>query len=493
MDGLDRYTAPPSALSGAWSPATEWRDKSLQSHSGSLSVSNLADRIGFSSGFLDAAGPVGFGGAASDREIEQRLSSSLFMRGEDPASSCGSPFFVGSGPGSRDHLKASQRWNPFDGIGRHWDTAAEKTLARMPSVPAAVLPMSSVLPEDLRGPAPVTPLPPSSLLKRGSLEQELSRRDQKVQALLETLSTQHAYPITKAPMAEGHIQIVVPHPLEESTLGMTFKDMTVTAIADPKAFKFGWAVGDRVLCVNSIPVSTTREFSKELSNAIHSDHSMARPVVFDVWRHLVAFPGSSHCTALAANVGLPAEVGGVRAAPHVRPWGPVGAGMVATVTPGEGSGEPPIPLHVPSTTGQMVPIMSEANYVLSPMPSYATAAATHSPAICPAGVPSSLAMHDRTTTSMPSYAAAIGGAQVSMPMPAQGCSQQPLVSGTANAWHGAPYPGGMYDLPNNSAPIASLHPSPAQRVTGDVKYGPDGMLLAEGSVTAASRRTRMAC
>jgi len=188
--------------------------------------------------------------------------------------SSGSPYYVGSHPGLRDHLNPQQKWNPLDGIGRHWNETPAEMLARPLSVSTPLL--SSVQDSGM--------ILPTSLAKPGTVQEELSKSEARVQALRMKISNLDANLNVGATSAEGHLRIVMPNPLDGGTLGVTLKDMVVVAIPDPRAFQFGWAVGDRVLQVNGFPVCNSQEYAKELSKAMSSYQTTAKPMVFDIWR-----------------------------------------------------------------------------------------------------------------------------------------------------------------------------------------------------------------
>merc|ERR1712226_642101 len=114
----------------------------------------------------------------------------------DAKVSTGSPYYVGAAPPPRDHLVAATKWNPLEGIGRHWSEGQQE---------------SAFAPRAFASSAGST-VPPS-LLKPTSLTEELNSAESRVHALRAKISRLEADLVHGhgASSADGHLRIVVPH------------------------------------------------------------------------------------------------------------------------------------------------------------------------------------------------------------------------------------------------------------------------------------------
>jgi len=213
--------------------------------------------------------------------------------------SVGSPYFVGAAPPLRDHLQAATKWNPLEGIGRHWaqtkkENQGEPDHFANHSPPKAFGSSASIL--------------PASLAKPASLAEELNNSESRVQALRAKISRLETDLVSGVSSANGHLRIVVTHPIDGAKLGVSVKALTIESIADQRALQFGWTVGDRVMQVNGFPVCHMNEFANELSKAVSAYQATGKAMVFDIWRPPTvgaaaggcpptlpsAFPGAPH-------------------------------------------------------------------------------------------------------------------------------------------------------------------------------------------------------
>lgn len=260
---------PPSALEEALARVAAMRasDSSAQLHA--VRAAGPADR---SSARLGAPGHFdgGTGGSLPTGNGFERRFSFSFSDMPDLRAINGSTgrTYIGSAPPKYDHLPA-QRWNPLDGINRHWVETQTEALA---------FPAPPPLPKGGRAAA--------SLLAPGSMEADLMRTEGRIKEIRSKISSLEADLVPGRRSTSGHVRIIISQPLEGGKLGLTVKDMTVVEIADPRAAHHGWMVGDRILQVNGVPVQSTAEFSAEVAKAMAAHQKAGVPVAFDVWRQV---------------------------------------------------------------------------------------------------------------------------------------------------------------------------------------------------------------
>lgn len=114
----------------------------------------------------------------------------------------------------------------------------------------------------------------------------------------------------QAQHSPGYLKIIMSQLLDGHKFGLSIVEggtepvLMVEAIPDPRAFRFGWAVGDRVLRVNGIPVYRVPEFVREVSKAVAMYQTFACPVVFDIWRHSSLRPAELGFHRAATNALL---------------------------------------------------------------------------------------------------------------------------------------------------------------------------------------------
>lgn len=186
---------------------------------------------------------------------------------------------------------AMPRWNPLEGIRRHWDeTRKEAQVVHIehPSVGfhghGAMTPPVAATYNGYEGGPP------------GTLENELARTEGRVQALrtkLARLESDMVYG-AQSPVS-GHLRIVMDHLVDGGRLGLHMRGTKLADIIAPEAREFGWFVGDEVLKVNGYPVNSEADFAREVARATDAYHVTRRPVVFDIYRapHPGAMMGGS--------------------------------------------------------------------------------------------------------------------------------------------------------------------------------------------------------
>jgi len=88
-----------------------------------------------------------------------------------------------------------------------------------------------------------------------------------------------------APAGLGLTQVVMQKLLDGDVIGLTMNDdLTLGAFADQRAARFGWAIGDRVLKINGVPVNSKMEFMTQLQQAKEANRTMGQPLIFDIQR-----------------------------------------------------------------------------------------------------------------------------------------------------------------------------------------------------------------
>lgn len=87
-----------------------------------------------------------------------------------------------------------------------------------------------------------------------------------------------------SPAKRGSKMIVMPKPLEGGRLGLAVKDLEVLGVIDPAAYAFGWAVGDKILSVNGVPLKTQEEFDDALAAAMQDSRVFLTPLTFETSR-----------------------------------------------------------------------------------------------------------------------------------------------------------------------------------------------------------------
>lgn len=277
------------------------------------------------------------------RPLERGFSFNLTDMPDARVGALGSPYLPGSEPVRRD-LESSAKWNPLDGIGRHWKPTSVELNNVLGSRNFALR-----LPES----APALSQPQSLVKIDGSLEEELHRTESHVQNLRMKISRLESDMHVGLPSSVGHITITVAHPPDDGTLGLALKDLMVTKVSDPRASEAGWAVGDHVLKVNGVALANAHQFSAELAKAMSAYRALGRHLVFDVWRQPltdhtafadVSLHGSVHGPGIAHSAAGGAAAGHVVA--HDGGYGPPPPAMYSGACGGRTSSPPqPRPVH----------------------------------------------------------------------------------------------------------------------------------------------------
>lgn len=424
--------------------------------------------------------PLGFGAGGQQRfgedfggprRVQRGFSFSLNDMPDGAVVSGESPYFMGAHPPTRDHLSQPMKWNPLDGISRHW-AETEREAMEAPVIGAAG--------KSAGGSGAF----PSSLLKPGTLEEELAVAEQRVKSLHSRLFELESGATSSAPSAQGHLKITVPRPLDTGKLGVAVKDMTVVSVVDTRAVQFGWCIGDRILQVNGFPVCYMQEFANELNKALAANLASGRPLIFDIWRQgpsagpaqpvaTAAPPATLAPSAAVAPVVSAAPPSTLPLSAHTRP-SPVAvvAGAAATSAPrastpptrskwrsvcGEGAGSHPEhrgaakdqgaktpPLARP-VEGSVVPLALAApatmppSTMVAPVPGIAVPLALPAPASPVLGLPRTLAPSEYAQPL--SATGAIVGDTNSTPLPASrvlaaqaGLGLSATVTGSGTAW-----------------------------------------------------------
>jgi len=242
--------------------------------------------VGFEGGNDDRPGlfhkdglDFGLGGSSSSKFEEN------FGQSWDNAPIAGSsPNYLGRQPATNDSWRVrQQRWNPLENIGRHWNDVTEKGTSGTQGF--------SALAGEIERSRPMPGLAkPSTLMRHGTFEREFSKADDFLRLASNRIMNDRPVQATqKKPMAtEGLRQVEMISLMADGSLGFIVKDMVIAEINDPQASACGWALGDRILCVNGVPISTMQELSRELDKAVQGFRSSSRPLIFDIWRHSVA-------------------------------------------------------------------------------------------------------------------------------------------------------------------------------------------------------------
>lgn len=226
---------------------------------GSDGVQRPGDRPLFPSTGAAASVPRGFSFSLSDMPDPNGISNPRRGRGAVPP---GGPY---PHEQSRPTQPTWQRWNPMEGIKRHWAETPEEAKLAMPHTQG------------------VTPYGNLSHMPYEKALQELNKTEGHVETLRMKIAHLENGLLSGFP-GEGQFKVVVPLLLENGTLGLTLRGTTVTQILDPRAEAFGWCVGDRILKINEMPVSTGQDFHAELQRSSAAHRMSGRPMVFDVFR-----------------------------------------------------------------------------------------------------------------------------------------------------------------------------------------------------------------
>ena len=212
---------------------------------------------------------AGFGAALDDpfdmpKPMERRFSFSLTDMPDAQIRSLGPPHHV-MDP-YRENLDL-QKWNPLNGIKRHWAPSHAEFQQLVGGAATAALSSGTH---------------PASLQMLGSLN-EAQKAELRAQDLRKKIAHLESTIGDHRDHSGGHVTITAP--LCHDGLGIVLHDLTVTQIIDPIAAQAGWAVGDSILKVNGTTILHSVQLSGELAKAMSAHRAVGRPMVVEVWRH----------------------------------------------------------------------------------------------------------------------------------------------------------------------------------------------------------------
>ncbi|CAK9043929.1 PDZ domain-containing protein [Durusdinium trenchii] len=181
---------------------------------------------------------AGFGAALDDpfdmpKPMERRFSFSLTDMPDAQIRSLGPPHHV-MDP-YRENLDL-QKWNPLNGIKRHWAPSHAEFQQLVGGAATAALSSGTH---------------PASLQMLGSLN-EAQKAELRAQDLRKKIAHLESTIGDHRDHSGGHVTITAP--LCHDGLGIVLHDLTVTQIIDPIAAQAGWAVGDSILKVNGTTI-----------------------------------------------------------------------------------------------------------------------------------------------------------------------------------------------------------------------------------------------
>lgn len=219
--------------------------------------------LGLETGGFDGAS-AGFGEHFDEpKPIERQFSFSLSDLPDSQIRVAGLASHYGI-DGGRESLDM-QKWNPLDGIRRHWGpTDVEFQQLVGSSATAAIAAHGH----------------PASLQMLGSLN-EAQKAEVRAMEMRKKISQLEAS--LGGHSTAGHVAITAPNC--HDGLGIILNDLTVSHVTDPLAKQAGWAVGDSILKVNGTTVLHSNQLSTELAKAMSASRAVGRPILIDVWRH----------------------------------------------------------------------------------------------------------------------------------------------------------------------------------------------------------------
>ena len=235
----------------------------------SLQTRSARSLLGLDTRGFDASSP-GFGDHFDEpKPMERRFSFSLSdlpdsqLRISGPASH----YEVG-----RENLDM-QKWNPLDGIRRHWSPTDVEFQQSVGSAATALAANGH----------------PASLQMLGSLN-EAQKAEVRAKEMRNKISQLEAS--LGGHSNAGHVAITAP--TCHDGLGIILNDLTVSHVTDPLAKQAGWAIGDSILKVNGTTILHSNQLSSELAKAMSASRAVGRPILIDVWRHPENVPPSGN-------------------------------------------------------------------------------------------------------------------------------------------------------------------------------------------------------
>ena len=272
------------------------------------------------------------------RPLERRFSFSLTDMADGQLGQMGSPYLRGSEP-IRESLEL-QKWNPLNGVRRHWNPCGEEIRQGQPEL------MQAGVDHGL-----------GMTLQCGNVAEDVQKAEQRLKGLQQKISHLSSSLSGDAWPAGGRIPMLVTELAPEGGLGVALQDLAVARITHPHiAARTGWAVGDHILQVNGIAVLNDLQLSQELAKAFSAHKAVGRSIHLEVWRPaaktqsaLLGRPNgfsagvaTSGGQALQSRGGSPDGLalstepvaGPMWAGPQIVPYPPGAAAVYPTYSPG---------------------------------------------------------------------------------------------------------------------------------------------------------------
>merc|ERR1719282_2037963 len=166
----------------------------------------------------------------------------------------------------RLNSRDSQLWNPLAKIPRHWGDIQPEV--EFP--PVTTSPRSTPRYQPSIG-YPIQTMPVSIWAGERMRINETNRIFNQRQTL-------------PASSPEG-VYMKIRNPLGATSLGLIVgEDCIVEEISDPKAYQSGWAIGDKIVQINDVDVTTLDEFTAELPRLSRAFFEMGKAPSFVIWR-----------------------------------------------------------------------------------------------------------------------------------------------------------------------------------------------------------------
>ncbi|CAE7246789.1 unnamed protein product [Symbiodinium pilosum] len=229
---------------------------------GSASEASIAP-----SSFSTPGGLIGFGESEPGQRLERRFSFSLTDMTDARQGLVGSPYLPGSEP-IRESLEL-QKWNPLDGVKRHWRPSAEEIGQGQ---------LGYMVSESGSFPKPTS-------FNSGEFSDQVHRAQQRLSGLQQKISHLESSLNPESWPAGGCVELSIAQLAQDGGLGVVLQGLAVAGISDANAVHVGWAVGDQILQVNGVTVINQQQLSQELAKAISAHRAVMRPISIQVWRH----------------------------------------------------------------------------------------------------------------------------------------------------------------------------------------------------------------
>ncbi|CAK9094097.1 unnamed protein product [Durusdinium trenchii] len=207
--------------------------------------------------------------APARQELSSEMEDSAYCRHCGRGANFSAPNTAGSQPNRSTHEVNGenldlQKWNPLNGIKRHWAPSHAEFQQLVGGAATAALSSGTH---------------PASLQMLGSLN-EAQKAELRAQDLRKKIAHLESTIGDHRDHSGGHVTITAP--LCHDGLGIVLHDLTVTQIIDPIAAQAGWAVGDSILKVNGTTILHSVQLSGELAKAMSAHRAVGRPMVVEV-------------------------------------------------------------------------------------------------------------------------------------------------------------------------------------------------------------------